>query len=137
MGSKRKQVQMRQKEFFEQKLQNRLSFLSGKGIEAPKTDKDPIFKKLRANIRAVNNRLRLIATDEKRTEEMAKIKAQKLAAPPKEQEVGKVEKPKKAPVEGKEKKIKGEKKPAPPKAQESDKSQKAAEAADEDKIKEK
>ena len=137
MGSKRKQVQMRQKEFFEQKLQNRLSFLSGKGIEAPKTDKDPIVKKLRANIRAVNNRLRLIATDEKRTEEMAKIKAQKLAAPPKEQEVGKVEKPKKAPVEGKEKKIKGEKKPAPPKAQESDKSQKAAEAADEDKIKEK
>jgi len=82
MGSKRKQVQMRQKEFFEQKLQNRLSFLSVKGIEAPKIDKDPIVRKLQANIRAVNTRLRLIATDEKRTEEMAKIKAQKLAAPP-------------------------------------------------------
>lgn len=128
MGLKRKQMQMRQKAYFEQKLQNRLSFLSGKGIEAPKIDKDPLVRKLQANIRAVNNRLRLIADNEKRTEEMAKIKAERAAAPPKEEEGGKVEKPKKAPEVGKEKKIKGEKKAAPPKAQEGGKSQKAAEA---------
>ena len=125
MGLKRKQMQMRQKAYFEQKLQNRLSFLSGKGIEAPKIDKDPLVRKLRANIRAVNNRLRLIADNEKRTEEMAKIKAERAAAPAKEQEGGKVEKPKKAPEEGKEKKIKGEKKAAPPKAQEGGKKPKS------------
>jgi len=113
MGLMRKQIQMRQKAYFEQKLQNRLSFLSGKGIEAPKIDKDPLVRKLRANIRAVNNRLRLIADNEKRTEEMAKIKADRAAAPPKEH---KGEKSKKALEEGKGKKIKGEKKVAPPKA---------------------
>jgi len=126
MGLKWKQIQMRQKAYVEQKLQNRLSFLSGKEIEAPKIDKDPLVRKLQANIRALNKRLRLIADHEKRTEEMAKIKADRAAAPPKEQEGGKVGKPKKAPEEGKEKKIKGEKKAAPPKAQEGGKSQKAA-----------
>jgi hypothetical protein len=124
-------MQLRQKAYFEQKLKDRLSFLSGKGIEAPKVDKDSLVRKLKASIRAVNNRLRLIADNEKRTEEMAKIKAERAAAPPKEQEGGKAEKPKKAPEEGKEKKIKAEKKAAPPKAQEGGKSQKAAEAPEE------
>jgi len=128
MGLKRKQMQMRQKANVEQELQNRLSFLSGKGIEAPKINKDPLVRKLQADIRAVNNRLRLIANNEKRTEEMAKIKAERAAAPKKEEEGGKVEKSKKAPQEGKEKKIKGEKKAAPPKAQEGGKGQKKAEA---------
>ena len=135
MGLKWKQIQMRQKAYVEQKLQNRLSFLSGKEIEAPKIDKDPLVRKLQANIRAVKYRLRLIADNEKRTEEMAKIKAERAAAPPKEQEGGKVEKPKKAPEEGKGKKIKGEKKAAPPKAQEGGKSQKATEAPEEGKTK--
>jgi hypothetical protein len=119
---------MRQKAYFEQKLQNRLTFLSGKGIEAPKIHRDPLVRKLQANIRAVNNRLRLIADNEKRTEEMAKIKTERAAAPPKEEEGGKAGKSKKAPEAGKEKKIKGEKKAAPPKAQEGGKNQKAAEA---------
>jgi hypothetical protein len=135
MGLKRKQVQMRHKAYFEQELQNRLSFLSGKGIEAPKVDKDPLVRKLKASVRAANKRLRLIADHEKRTEEMAKIKAEKAAAPPKEQEGAKVEKPKKAPEEGKGKKIKGEKKAAPPKAQDGGKSPKAAKSREEDKTK--
>jgi len=131
MGLKRKQMQLRQKAYFEQKLKDRLSFLSRKGIEAPKVDKDSLVRKLKASIRAVNNRLRLIADNKKRMEEMAKIKAERAAAPPKEQEGGKAEKPKKAPGEGKEKKIKAEKKAAPAKAQEGGKSQKAAEAPEE------
>ena len=133
MSLRRKQMQMRQKASFEQKLQNRLSFLSGKGIEPPKSNKDPLVKKLKANIRAMNRRLRLIADNEKRTKEMVKIKAERAAAPAKEQEIAKVEKPKKAPEGGKEKKIKVEKKPAPPKAQEGGKSQKPAEAPEEGK----
>jgi hypothetical protein len=101
MGLKRKQMLMQQKADFEHKLQDRLSFLSGKGIKSPKADKDTLVRKLQANIRAVNNRLRLIADNEKRTEEMAKLKAERAAAPQKEQEGGKGGKPKKAPEEGK------------------------------------
>jgi len=133
MGLKRKQMIMRQKADFEQKLKDRLSFLSGKGIVSPKADKDTLVRKLKANIRAMNKRLRLIADDEKRTEEMAKIKAERAAAPLKEQEGGKAEKPKKAPEEGKGKKIKADKKAAPPKAPEGGKSQKTTESPEEGK----
>ena len=135
MGLKREQMLMRQKAYFEHKLQNRLSFLSGKGIKSPKADKDALFRKLQANIRAVNKRLRLIADNEKRTEEMAKINAQRAATPQKEQEGGKGEKPKKAPEEGKGKKIKAEMKAAPPKAPEGGKSQKMTESPEEGKVK--
>ena len=106
MGLKRKQMLMRQKSYFEHELQDRMSSLSGKGIESPKADKDTLVRKLQANIRALNKRLRLIADSEKKTEEMAKIKAERAAAPRKEQEGGKGEKPKKAAEAGKEKKIK-------------------------------
>ncbi|MGB8951592.1 MAG: hypothetical protein WCC06_02855 [Candidatus Aminicenantales bacterium] len=101
MGLKRKQMLMRQKAYFEQKLKDRLSFLSGKGIVSPKADKDTLVRKLKANIKAVNSRLRLIADNEKRTEEMAKIKAERAAAPPKAQEGGKSQKTTESPEEGK------------------------------------
>jgi len=106
MGLKRKQMIMRQKADFEQKLKDRLAFLSGKGIESPKADKDTIVRKWKADIKALNRRLKLIADNDKRTEEMAKLKAERAAAPQKEQEGGKGKKPKKAPEEGKGKKIK-------------------------------
>jgi hypothetical protein len=133
MELKRKQMLMRQKAYFEYELQDRLSSLSGKGIKSPKADKDTLVRKLQANIRAVNKRLRLIADNEKRTEEMAKIKAERAAAPQKKQEDGKGEKPKKAPEEGRGKKIKAEKKAAPPKTPEGGKSQKTTESPEEGK----
>jgi len=133
MELKRKQMFMRQKAYIEHELQDRLSFLSGKGIKSPKADKDTLVRKLQADIRAVNKRLRLVADNEKRTEEIAKIKAERAAAPKKEQERGKGEKPKKAPEAGKEKKIKTEKKAAPPKAQEGGKDQKTTESPEEGK----
>jgi hypothetical protein len=133
MGLKRTQMLMRQKAYFEQELQDRLSFLSGKGIKSPKADKDTLVRELQANIRAVNKRLRLIADNEKRTEEMAKIKAARAAAPQEEQKSGKGEKPKKALEEGKGKKIKAEMKAAPLKAPEGGKSQKATESPEEGK----
>jgi hypothetical protein len=114
---------MRQKASFEQELQARMSFLSGKGIKSPKADKDTLVRKLQADIKAVNRRLRLHADNEKRTEDIAKIKAAKAAAPQKEQEGGKGEKPKKAPEAGKGKKIKPE----------GGKSQKTTESSEEDK----
>jgi hypothetical protein len=115
---------MRQKASIEKDLQNRLSFLSDKGIKPPKTDKDTLVRKLQADIRAVNKRLRAIAAYEKRPEEMAKPKAEKVAAPQKVQEGGKVEKPKKALEEGKGKKTKPEMNTASPGVPEGGKSQK-------------
>ena len=125
MGLERKQMLMRQKARFEHTLQDRLSFLSGKGIKSPKAEKDTVVRKMQADIRAVNKRLRVIAAGEKKTEEMAKIKAERAAAPKQEKDGGKGEKPKKAAGEGKEKKIK--------KAPEGGKSQKTAESPEESK----
>jgi hypothetical protein len=133
MGLRRKQMLMRQKAYFEQKLKDRLSFLSGKGLGSPKADKDTLVRKWKANIRAVNRRLTQIADNEKRTEDMAKIKAERATAPLKEQDGDKAEKPKKAPEEGKEKKIKAGKKVAPPKDPEGGKSQKTTESPGEGK----
>jgi hypothetical protein len=133
MGLKRKHILTRQKAYFEHKLQDRLSSLSGKGIKSPQADKDTIVRKIQADIRAVNRRLRLIAENEKRTAEIAKIKAERAAAPKKDQEGGKGEKPKKGPDEGKGKKIKAEGKGAPPKAPEGGKSHKTTEAPEEGK----
>jgi hypothetical protein len=94
---------MEQKASFERRLEDRLSYLSKKGIEFPKIGKDVIVKKLRADINAVNTRLKWIADNEKRTEELARIKAEKTAAPREDQEGGKDKKSKEAPAEGKEK----------------------------------
>src|SRR3989304_4448279 len=132
MGLRRVQMLIQHRVYFEHKLKDRLSFLSGKGTKSPKADKDTLLRKLEANIRAVNNRLRVIADNKKRTEEMAKIKEGRAAAPQKEQEGGRGEKPKKAPEEGKGKKIKAEKKAAPPKAPEGEKSLITTETTEED-----
>lgn len=105
MGSNRKQAQMERKAYFERRLKDRLSFLSGKGIESPKIIKDTILKNLRANIKAINARLKTIASYEEKTEELAKTKAEK-AAPHKDLEDSKENKAKEAPVEGKKKKKK-------------------------------
>jgi hypothetical protein len=118
MGFMRKQMHLQQKAHFEQELKDRLSFLAGKGIEPPKANKDTLVRKIKADIRAANNRLNLIAASEKRTEEMSKLKAERAAAPLKEREGGQAGKPKKAPEAAKEKKAKAEKKSAPPKAPE-------------------
>jgi len=106
MGSKQKQTQIGQKESFERKLKNRLALLSEEGIEARKIDRDVLVKKLRANVEAINTRLKTIEASEKKNEELARLKLEKAAAPRKEPEATKEKKPKEAPVEVKEKKKK-------------------------------
>ena len=107
MGSNRKQAQMERKASLERQMKDRMSFLSEKGIESPKINKDTILKKLRANIEAINVRLKTIASYEEKTEELAKTKAEK-AASQKDPKESKEKKAKKAPVEVKEKKKKKE-----------------------------
>jgi hypothetical protein len=109
MGSMRKQMLMQQKASFEQTLTERLARLAGKAEKSLKPDKDTIVRKLKADIRAVRNRLKTIDEIEKRTEEMARIKVERAAAPRKEQEAAKSEKPKKAAEDAKAKKPKQEK----------------------------
>lgn len=116
MGSKQKQTRIGQKAYIERRLEDRLALLSKKGIESPAIEKDALIKKLRADVRAINIRLNAIAANEKRTEGLAKMKAEKAAAaaaaPVKGPEVGKGKEKKEAPpAEVKEKKKKKVKEP--------------------------
>jgi hypothetical protein len=110
MGSKHKEVQNGQKARFERNLNERLAVLSEAGIESREIEKDSLVKKLRANIKAINARLKAIEANEKRTEGLAKMKAEKAAAPPKSPEVDivKEKKAKAAPAPAKEKQKKKE-----------------------------
>ncbi len=108
MGSNQKQVQTGQKESFERKLKDRRAFLSEKGIESNKIDKDMLVKHLQANIRAINTRLKAIDNNEKKNEELAKLKKEKAAASQKDSEGSKKKKVEETPVEGKQKKKKKE-----------------------------
>jgi hypothetical protein len=117
MSLKRKQTLLRQKAYFEQRLNDRLALLAGKGIEGKTADKDALLRNLKADVKAVKNRLKAIADSDKITEDMAKARAAKAAAPAQDKEAakaGKAEKPKKGSEQPKEKKPKPEKKPAPP-----------------------
>jgi peptidoglycan hydrolase CwlO-like protein len=134
MGLKRKQILAGQKAHSEKMLEDRLALMAGKGVKTPKTtDKDPIVRKLKAQVKAADRRLRAITDCEKRGEDAAKAKAAAIAAkaaPKEEKPAAKAEKPKKAAQEGKEKKPKGEKKagaPKPPAGDEAPKPPKAPE----------
>jgi hypothetical protein len=107
MRSNKKQVQTGQKESFERKLKNRLTYLSERGIESPVIDKDAIVKHLQGKIRSINLRLKTIDGQEKKNEELAKKKVEK-AAPQEVSEGTKTKKEKETPAEGKEKKKKKE-----------------------------
>jgi len=132
MGSKHRQAQNGRKAAFERNLKNRLALLSSKGMESREIDKDVLVKKLRANIEAVNNRLKALDARERKTAELARMKAEKAAALPKESEaVQEAKKVKEDPVAGKEKAA------APKKDQEGGKDKKTKKAPAEGKEKKK
>jgi hypothetical protein len=97
-----------QKASYEKTLQERLAILAKKGVESPQLDRDTIARKLKADIKAVNKRLTAVAENDKKTEENAKRKADRAAAPKKDQGPAQTEKPKKGSDEGKVKKAKPE-----------------------------
>ncbi len=84
MASKSKTSRLEQKAYLEEKLDKRLSFLSEKGIEPGKISKDTGVKKIRAQMRETEGRLKVISDMERKAEEMTRIKAEKMAAPKKE-----------------------------------------------------
>ena len=89
MASKSKEARLEQKAYWENKLTQRLSVLTEKGFEAPKIAKDSAVRKIRGKIRESGARLKTIADLEKKNEEMARIKAEKMAAPQKEKKTEK------------------------------------------------
>jgi hypothetical protein len=106
MGSNQKETQNGQKARFERDLKNRMAAMSEAGVESREIEKDKFVKKLRASIKAINARLKAIDTSEKKTEELARIKAEKAAAPRKDPYAVKEKKVKEAPAPAKEKKKK-------------------------------
>ncbi len=81
MPSKSKEARLEQKNFWEEKLKQRLDVLAENGVDPRKSFKDRTVKKIRAKLRDTEARLNSIGTQEKKIEEMAAKKAEKLAAP--------------------------------------------------------
>jgi len=104
MASKDKLVRLDQKLYLEERLNQRLTVLTDKGFLPEKAAKDTIVKKIRAQLRKTEGRIKAITELEKKVEEKARIKAEKMAAPKKEKK-----KPKEAPVESKRQKKKEKK----------------------------
>ena len=81
MPSKSKEARLSQKAYLEHKLNQRLADLSDRGFESGTIVKDPAIRKIRAQLRETEGRLEAIAAAERKTEEMARIKAEKANAP--------------------------------------------------------
>jgi hypothetical protein len=137
MGSKQKQTYIGTKEHFERKLEERRAFLLKKGIKVSMVDRDTLVKKLRAHIRAINARLEAIGANERKTAELAKIRADKEAAFAKAEGSVKEKKVKDVPEEGKVKKKKPEKTESSAKEEEGGKVEKAKAVSEEGKEKKK
>jgi len=110
MASKEKGVREGQKTYWERKLSQRIEILTGNELAADMIEKDTVIKKIRAKIRETINRLKTIENKEKKIEEMARIKEERKAAPPKEKPK-KEKASEKAPAEKAKKKKKKEEKP--------------------------
>jgi len=81
MGSKSRQVREDQKAYWENRLQERLSSLADKGVDAARTSKDRAVRKIRARLRETKDRLTAIEELEKRDRAMAGVKEEKQSAP--------------------------------------------------------
>jgi hypothetical protein len=84
MASQSKETRLKQKAALESKLQKRLALLAEKGQDAKRIARDVLVKQLKADLKAMASRLRAIAAQVKRTEELAAMKAERLAKPKEE-----------------------------------------------------
>jgi hypothetical protein len=81
MASKSKEARLDQRAYWEQKLSDRLSILGSRGVDSSRVNKDVAVRKIRARLRETQNRLNSIESLEKKIEGMARLKAEKMAAP--------------------------------------------------------
>ena len=81
MPSKTEESRTNQRGHLKNELNRRVSFLAEKGLEPQKVSKDTEVRRLRAKLRETESRLRSIAGKKEKLEEMARLKAEKLARP--------------------------------------------------------
>ncbi len=99
-----RETRLKQKAEWEVKLQKRLALLGEKGFDEKKISRDVGVKELKAKIKESQVRVRAIDAKDKRTEELAAIKAERLAKP--KEEAPKAKKAAEPPPEAKPKKKK-------------------------------
>ncbi len=81
MPSKSRIARENQKALWKSKLAERMEALISQGLSKEAILKDTALKQIRAKLRETEARLKAIAGRETKREEMARIKAEKLAAP--------------------------------------------------------
>jgi len=116
MASTTMEIRQAQKASLEKELAGRLAALKTRGLDEKDIAKDPVLKNLCARMKQANARIAAIEKKARRTEDLARIKAEKAAQPKEQPE----EKPEKKP----EKKAKAEK-PAKEKAETTEAKEKA------------
>ena len=84
MASKSKASRLEQKAYWEEKLNKRLSLLGERGLEPGKMAKDTGVRKIRAQMRETETRLKVISDLERKADEMERTRAEKMAGPKKE-----------------------------------------------------
>jgi hypothetical protein len=84
MASKNEETRLKQKATLEAKLQKRLTLLAEKGLDEKTIARDVLVKELKANLKQTQVRLRAIAANDKRTADLAAMKAERLAKPKEE-----------------------------------------------------
>jgi len=84
MASESKETRLKQKATLEAKLQKRLALLAEKGLDEKKIARNVLVKQLKAKLKTTAVRLRAIAANAKRTEDLAAMKAERLAKPKEE-----------------------------------------------------
>lgn len=112
MASESRETRLKQKAEWEVKLQKRLAFLAEKGADEKKIARDVLVKEFKAKMKESRVRLRAIDATEKRTAELATIKAERLARP--KEETSKAKKVAELPPEAKPKKKKKKEEGAEP-----------------------
>lgn len=112
MGSQSKETRQKQLAGWEVKLQKRLAFLGEKGFDEKKIARDALAKELKSKIKESQVRLQAIDATEKRTGELAAMKAERLAKP--KEEPPKAKKAAEPPPETKPKKKKKKEESAEP-----------------------
>lgn len=81
MPSKTRTARENQKNLWESKLAERMEALTSRGVDKEAILKDGALKGIRAKLRETEARLKAIADRERKLEEMARLKADKLVAP--------------------------------------------------------
>jgi len=84
MASKDRVARDAQKAYWEGELSSRLEVLNERGLDQGTIAKDVSVRKIRAKIRKIAGRLAVIDEKQNKVEEMAKVKAEKMAVPKEE-----------------------------------------------------